>query len=107
MNTTLMPSPSARTIQLTRSDVENPHGLPPPCGDFAPAAPDSVVSTRMGARFRVAVVLSALVAMSAGGVAAAAVHQPAPTRKCKPARSARCLRLARGHEPVIVSTNAR
>ncbi|HEY2159966.1 MAG TPA: hypothetical protein VGH24_01545 [Solirubrobacteraceae bacterium] len=57
----------------------------------------------MGAKFRFAVAITALLALTAVAVAGAATHKP----RCKPASAARCLRLARGHEPVLVSSRGR
>ena len=61
----------------------------------------------MGAKFRFLMLLFGLLALTGAGAAAGATTAPAPPKKCKPPRSARCLRLVRGHEPVIVSAAAR
>ena len=57
----------------------------------------------MGALGRFGVIVALLLLVASGAEAVT----KAPPRKCKPARSARCLRLARGRQPVIVSAAGR
>jgi hypothetical protein len=72
--------------------------------------------TQMGAKVRFRALLSGLLTLgaltavataAATSAASAATRTPTPTHKCRPARAPRCLRLARGHEPVLVSAAAR
>jgi hypothetical protein len=52
----------------------------------------------MGAKFRLLGMLVALLLTVADATAVAGANKPSP-HGCKPARSARCLRLACGQEP--------
>lgn len=63
----------------------------------------------MGAKYRVAGILTLLMLAMAGVAAAGATASAGAQRakKCAPARSARCLKLARGREPVLVSSRGR